>query len=441
MEGTYTDRYDLPLSTTSQVAAAHYIEGIDRALALNMGSQASLEAAIAADQDFALAHVALARGWQYEGNIPAAQTSKAQALASLDGVTRRERQHVKALARAIDGDGPGALALVYEHLQEFPRDAFVLKQADGPFGLLGFGGSQDRLEQNFALLDSVATAYGDDWWFLSAYAFAHNELGRHEEARRLVQRALERQPHSGHSAHTMAHVFFETGDHCGGAEFLTPWLAGFPRQAQIYGHLTWHLALFELACGHPERVQTLYEETLQPAVCPSAPLIRLCDAAALLWRHDLYGVERPAGSRQAVATLATQAFPRVGITFADVHCALAYAAAGDTAAVEHLVAQLQARLQQGKIPAGQVVVAVVEGIAAFARGDYESAVQALAPLADQVVRIGGSNAQREVVEDTLLQAYRRAGHPEPMAALLRQRLARRPSARDEQWLQHAQTIA
>ena len=68
-------------------------------------------------------------------------------------------------------------------------------------------------------------------------------------------------------------------------------------------------------------------------------------------------------------------------------------------------------------------------------------MQALAPLADQVVRIGGSNAQREVVEDTLLQAYLRAGHLEPMAALLRQRLARRPSARDEHWLQHAHTIA
>jgi tetratricopeptide (TPR) repeat protein len=201
-------------------------------------------------------------------------------------------------------------------------------------------------------LDSVAAAYGDDWWFLSAYAFAHNELGRHEEARRLIQRALERHPHSGHSAHTMAHVFFETGDHSSGAEFLAPWLAASPRQAQIYGHLTWHLALFDLACGHPERVQTLYEETLQPEVCPSAPLIRLCDAAALLWRHDLYGVERPAGSRQAVAALAAQAFPRVGITFADAHCALAYAAAGDTEALEQLVVQLQARLQQGKIRAG-----------------------------------------------------------------------------------------
>lgn len=49
---------------------------------------------------------------------------------------RRERQRGTALAKAVDGDGPGALALIYEHVQEFPRDVFVLKPADGPFGLL-----------------------------------------------------------------------------------------------------------------------------------------------------------------------------------------------------------------------------------------------------------------------------------------------------------------
>jgi Flp pilus assembly protein TadD len=198
-----------------------------------------------------MAHIALAREFQYRDNITAAQTSKAKALQCMDGVTRRERQHIEALAKAVDGDGPSTLALIREHVPEFPRDVFLLKQADGPFGLIGFGGGQDRLEANFALLDRVAEAYGDDWWFLSAYAFAHNELGHHEQARRLVQRALELHPHSGHSAHSMAHVFFETGDHSGGAAFLEGWLPDFPRQAQIYSHLTWHLALFQLACGHP----------------------------------------------------------------------------------------------------------------------------------------------------------------------------------------------
>jgi len=438
MSTTYTDRYGLPLSTPERGAAEHYIEGIDRALALNMGAQESLEAAIAVDTHFAMAHIALAREFQYRGQNTAAQASKVKALQCVDGVTRREQQHVEALAKAIDGDGPSALALIREHVQEFPRDAFLLKQADGPFGLLGFGGGQDRLEANFALLDSVAEAYGDDWWFLSAYAFAHNELGYHEKARRLVQRALERHPQSGHSAHTMAHVFFETGDHSGGVEFLEGWLPGFPRQAQIYSHLTWHLALFELACGHPDYVLELYNQTLNPKVCPGAPLIALCDAAALLWRYDLYGLQRPPGAHEVVAAFAAHTFPRAGITFADVHCALAYAVAGNTEALTQLTTQLRERLAQGKVPAGEVVPAIIEALAACAHGDYEGAIQHLEPVADQVVRVGGSNAQREVFADTLLHAYLRAGRYIQAEDVLRQRLARRPSARDLVWLQQAQ---
>jgi uncharacterized protein HemY len=66
-------------------------------------------------------------------------------------------------------------------------------------------------------------------------------------------------------------------------------------------------------------------------------------------------------------------------------------------------------------------------------------VQHLEPVADQVVRVGGSNAQREVFADTLLQAYLRAGHYTKAESSLRKRLARRPSARDTLWLQQAQS--
>jgi tetratricopeptide (TPR) repeat protein len=437
MAGTFQDRYGLLLSTHSQAAAEQYCAGIDIMLAHNAGAQETLEAAVAADDGLALAHIALARWFQYVGNMPAAQASKNRALACLDGATRRERQHVQALAQAIDGNGPTALVLIREHLQDFPRDAFALKQADGPFGLIGFGGGQDRLEANFVLLDSVADAYGDDWWFLSAYAFAHNELGHYTEARRLVDRSLALHPRSGHGAHTMAHVFFETGQAQSGAAFLDEWLPDYPRQSQMYSHLTWHLALFELAADRPERARALYEETLRPEVSPGVPLITLCDAAALMWRHDLYGLDRPAGSRAEIANLARRAFSRPGITFADVHCALAYAAAGELEALEQLVGQLQERLAAGQLPAGAVVPAIVRALAAFARGDYEGTVQLLEPVAAQVVRIGGSNAQRQVIEDTLLQAYLRSGRYEAAEALLRQRLGRRPSGRDKRWLQQA----
>jgi hypothetical protein len=44
--------------------------------------------------------------------------------------------------------------------------------------------------------------------------------------------------------------------------------------------------------------------------------------------------------------------------------------------------------------------------------------------------IGGSHAQRELFEDALIVAWLRSGQQERAAALLRRRLATRPSARD-----------
>jgi hypothetical protein len=53
---------------------------------------------------------------------------------------------------------------------------------------------------------------------------------------------------------------------------------------------------------------------------------------------------------------------------------------------------------------------------------------------DDLPRIGGSHAQREVVEDSLIIALLGSGQSAKAARLLRSRLARRPSARDEGWL-------
>jgi hypothetical protein len=185
-------------------------------------------------------------------------------------------------------------------------------------------------------------------------------------------------------------------------------------------------------------VQALYDGSLRPAVSPGVPLITLCDAASLVWRHRLYGVDCRAEAPEEVAALAREAFSRPGMTFADVHCALAYAAAGDRVALERLAEQLEERLRADKIAAGKVVPVLVKAVTAFAQGDYEQTAELMEPIAGQVVRVGGSNAQRSVFEDTLLHAYLRSGRHESAAALLRQRLARRPSAQDETWLQQAQ---
>src|SRR5262245_52721010 len=56
-----TDRYGLPITTTSQEAREAYIKGADGVLAAGDTDKADLRRAVAADPDFALAHIALAR--------------------------------------------------------------------------------------------------------------------------------------------------------------------------------------------------------------------------------------------------------------------------------------------------------------------------------------------------------------------------------------------
>jgi len=434
---SFTDRYGLPLSTSSSRAAALYIEGIDRTLAAGPGPDRLLEEAIAADEGFALAQVALARGEQFRGLMPQARERAARARELARGLTPRERGHVNAVATAIEqGGGLLAIEAVREHIADFPRDAFVLSQASGVYGLIGFSGRQERNEEQFALLDGVAEAYGEDWWFLGAYGFAHTELYRFEEGRRLVEQSLAHYDRNAHGAHALGHVFYETGDAAAGAAFLDGWLPAYDRTAQLHGHLNWHLALFELAAGNVARVLELYDRAIGPRAGDQVPLGVLADSASLLWRCDLYDTGA-ACAWQDVRDLAARAFPRSGVTFADVHAGLAYAAAGDEDAVAGLVASLRRRDAEGKLPAGACVIDLIEGAAAFARRDYEAAVRLLEPVADQVVRIGGSHAQRELFEDTLLEAYLRTGRNEQAEALLRARLDRRPSARDVRSLERA----
>jgi hypothetical protein len=115
------------------------------------------------------------------------------------------------------------------------------------------------------------------------------------------------------------------------------------------------------------------------------------------------------------------------VTFADVHVALACAATGDEANLGRLADELSARLAAGRLPAGEVVLLLVRGLAAYARGDWNAAVADLERALPDTVRIGGSRAQRDVVENTLLAAYVKAGRPADAQRLLAQRVHRRPA--------------
>jgi tetratricopeptide (TPR) repeat protein len=432
------DRYGLPLTTSSARAAAGYRAGVDHLLLATPGAEPAFEAALEADAGFALAAAGLARALQIRGRVPEARAAVARARGLVGGLSRRERQHVEAIGLLLDGNGPAALAAVRAHVAEFPRDALVLSLAVGAFGLIAFSGRADHNALLLALLDPLAPHYAGDWWFPFVHGWAYNEARRPTEARRLMEEARARQPRSANVAHGLAHIAYETGDVQGGAEYLEEWLPAYERAGTLHCHLSWHLALFELARGRHDHALRVYQDAITPEASSLAPpLNTLSDSAAFLWRLGLHG-QPPAERWAAIRDFAAGRFPQPGFAFADIHCALAYAGQGDTRALGRLVRSLREADRAGRLPAGPGVAALAEGLGAFAAGDYQGAIRLIEPVADEAIRLGGSHAQRDIFEETLIQAYLRGGHPGRAVPLLRRRLDRRPSAGDRAWLAQAE---
>jgi tetratricopeptide (TPR) repeat protein len=431
----FTDRLGLSLSTHSALAAERYVQAVDKLQALDVGAAEGFEAAIEADEGFALAlaGLAYARFAQMRPEAATAAIERAEALAG--GITRREQGHI-AVMRALIGRDSRGLAIADEHLAEFPTDALV---RGAWIGLMVVGGILDWKDLTFTRFTELAPKYGDDPFFLASFSFIHHELNRFEQARRMAERSLQFYPRGGQAAHSLAHVFYETNGHADGAAWLGGWMADYSRAAPQFCHLSWHRALFALAAGRYAETLALYERDISPAV--TMQLSTLVDAASLLWRHGVYRCSIGPLPWQPVQELATKVGTRPGFAFADVHVALACAATGDDAGFSRLIDGLRELAAKGHPTAGSVVLPLALGVGAFAHGDYAEAIRQIEPVASQIVRVGGSNAQRAVFEDTLIEAYLRAEQFEKAESLLRVRLGRRSSARDLFWLGRAQSGA
>jgi len=410
------DRYGLALSTSSAAARDAYAEGLDLFLGANAGADRAFEQAALEDPAFALAHAGRARALHMRGRGPEAAEAMALARACANGCSAREAGHIHALGLLVGGDGPGAYAAIAAHLRDHPRDAMVAQPCMGVFGLIGFSGRAGREAEQLAFTDRLAPHYGDDWWFLAQHGFSQVEVGRIGEAERLLERSLALWPRNANAAHIRAHVHYEAGEGDTGLARLNAWWRDYDREGQLACHIAWHIAVWQAQAGDMEAAWRTFEADIAPGGAWGPPINVLTDSAAFVLRAELAGAAPPDGVWARLSDYAARFFPTPGIAFADLHAALAHAMAGRGGALGRIAGAAAG-------PAGEMVSGLADAFGAYARCAWEDAVALMAPWMAGHERVGGSRAQRDLLEFALLGALLRSGRTEEARRLL---VLRRP---------------
>lgn len=397
------DQYENDLTTTHAAARDAYVQGLDLILAGQAGVADAFTRAIEADDSFAIGWAGLARAQQYADDMAGARASIAKAQDRAGGVTEREASHINAFALMFSGQVPAAYAAIRAHMDLWPRDALLAQTCSSVFGLIGFSGQPGREAETLAFVAGLMPHYGKDWWITSQYAFALCETGNLARADTVIDEALAMNPTSAHSAHVRSHVTYEMGQTEAGRAYLSGYMADYDPDGVLFTHLNWHEALWALEQGDLDTMWHKVDSAVAPEANSTSPAINvLTDTAAILHRATMAGVAVSQDRWTSVSDYALAKFPKPGQAFIDVHAALAHAMAGRDEALERIISE----------PAGPVADLMPDfarGFRAVAAEDWAAAVRFLTRAMGDLARIGGSRAQRDMVEQTLLTALIKQG--------------------------------
>jgi hypothetical protein len=330
----------------------------------------------------------------------------------------REQSHVNAVTTWTAGRVPEAEQAMREHVRQWPEDLAIVQRLYFVFFWQG------KFPEMLDATTELIRHHADRSYMMGMHAFALEEAGRCPEAIALAERALERNPSDAWSIHALAHALYESASFDAGIATLPGCIGPCQGLNWFKNHLWWHLVLMHLSRGEYERVSEMSREHFERE--PSSIAGDLHDSISLLWRLELMG--RPPGERwKPFVAIARERLTRTGLYFHVAHVAMALGAGGESAAAEQQQALLRDRAPKDKTGLmGDVLVPLVDGIHAFAAGDFARVIERIEPLRPRIVELGGSRAQRDVFHDTLLEACIRAGDTDRAQRLLAERLQRRP---------------
>lgn len=401
-------------------------DAVDRSLRHDGGVADAARAAAAADPTFALPHAVRALADPASASVALASARRLAASRA----TEFERSAIGFLGLLVEQGMWAAQQAGLDHAAAHPRD------------LLGVGLVATIVERSTRtdVHDAVRAVYepsrrvlGEHPYLLCMLGFVDQEEGRFVEAGEMARRALDAQPTSVTGAHLVSHVNLETANHHEGLTWLDGFRAGMDPRGDYVHHLGWHAALHTLALGDgPSTLARL--AALSGPECDA--FRHVVDNGTLLMRCRLCGLvdrgDDPTDGR--AGAVPDDWLTRVPSMYVGFHAAVGLAVQERADDLRRLAHQAVAMPTPGT---ADLLAPLAAALADYVDGETARSADALDALRPTMYRWGGSRAQREVVEDVLIDAAIRGARHEIAVRVLTERSERRPNRWDDAALRSA----
>ena len=388
---------------------------------------ASVDRALAAAPDMVMAHIL--KAWLHlmgtePSGLPVARAC--HQAATVLSANERERGHLQAIRLLTEGLWRDAGRTLEDVSAAYPRDALALHAGH----LIDFFTGDSRM-----LRDRIARAL-PEWSsgmpgyhaLLGMHAFGLEETGDYVQAERVGRRSVELEPRDGWGQHAVAHVMEMQNRARDGIAWMRADPDAWSRDSSFAIHNWWHVAMFHLEVGDIDEVLRVYDGPIFGK--SSGLIIEMIDASALLWRLRLRGID--VGKRwEALADRWAPVATDSNYAFNDAHAMMAFVGADRPKARQAVVHSLKEAMNGGGDNVQftrEVGYPAALAIQAFGHGNYAECVRLLRPIRSYAHRFGGSHAQRDVLDLTLIEAALRGGNQALGKALANERKAIRPNS-------------
>ncbi|WP_424639259.1 tetratricopeptide repeat protein [Embleya sp. AB8] len=425
------DRQGLEVSGMGDEGVRHFDRALDALLFFRPEVGTEVEAVLAASPDAPMARVFAA----YLGLLGTEAADAAAARERFSGfaptrVGPREVAHMRAAEAWLGGDIRRAGDILGEVVVAYPRDTLALAIGHQIDFFTGDAVRlRDRVGGALSAWDADDPHYGP---VLGMSAFGLEEAGHYDRSEQAGLAAVTANPRDVWAIHAVVHTYEMQGRFAEGIRYLDARTADWTGGNYLNVHNWWHYGLYSIEAGAIDRALAIHDAVLHTDASTGVAM-ELLDASALLWRIHLAGhpqVERWTRLADAWAARADGPY----YAFNDTHAVMAYLGAGRIAAAEAVIRDRERWLAEphpgvtNHTMTAEVGLPVCRALVAFEQGRHPDTVDILTPIRHRLNTFGGSHAQRDAIQQTLVEAALRAGRHDLARTLLSERVNLRPTS-------------